>query len=217
MGNTRPGAVRHSTAAATHRARGSESLFEPRASTATPQHGSCASAVTHRHPATTPCTPGARSPCPSASREFQRQCPSEACEKEKKDCQGETEGEGGRLGGEGALDLPPPDRRRGGPRKNRGDSSKNELVVLDLPQHGRATRELRGKVSHSRGPSARVKKFLHPGAFEGSLARTCRRVCDLEKGLPQLGTRAVATAPLNQRKALARPTCDARRGRGAVA
>ena len=71
--------------------------------------------------------------------------------------------EGGHLGGEGALDLPPPDRRRGGPRKNRGDSSKNELVVLDLPQHGRATRELRGKVSHSRGPSARVKQFLSTG------------------------------------------------------
>ena len=150
-------------------------------------------------------------------RESSRDCPSEACEREKKDCQGKSEGEGGRLGGEGALDLPPPDRRRGGPRKNRGDSSKNELVVLDLPQHGRATRELRGKVSHSRGPSARVKKFLHPGAFEGALARTCRRVSDLEKGLLTFGSRAVATAPLNQRKAPARPTCDARRGRGAVA
>ena len=52
MGNTRPGAVRHSTAAATHRARVSASLFGPRATTATPQHGSRASAVIHPHPAT---------------------------------------------------------------------------------------------------------------------------------------------------------------------
>ena len=216
MGNTRPGAVRHSTAAATHRARVSASLFGPRATTATPQHGSRASAVIHPHPATALHAWGTLPP-PRSNEIEGETCLSEACERGKKDCQGKSEGEGGRLGGEGALDLPPPDRRRGGPRKNRGDSSKNELVVLDLPQHGRATRELRGKVSHSRGPSARVKKFLHPGAFEGALARTCRRVSDLEKGLPQLGTRAVATAPLNQRKAPARPTCDARRGRGAVA
>ena len=216
MGNTRPGAVRHSTAAATHRARVSASHFGPRATTATPQHGSRASAVTHGYPATALHAWGTVSP-PICNARAPATCPSEACEREKKDCQGKSEGEGGRLGGEGALDLPPPDRRRGGPRKNRGDSSKNELVVLDLPQHGRATRELRGKVSHSRGPSARVKKILHPGAFEGSLARTCRRVSDLEKGLLTRGTRAVATAPLNQRKAPARPTSDARRGRGAVA
>ena len=218
MGNTRPGAVRHrhSSRQAAHRARVRASHFGPRETTATPQHGSRASAVTRRHPATTLHAWSTVSPPICLARDPES-CPSEACERKKKDCQGETEGEGGRLGGEGALDLPPPDRRRGGPLKNRGDSSKNELVVLDLPQHGRATRELRGKVSHSRGPSARVKKFLHPGAFEGSLARTCRRVCDLEKGLPQLGTRAVATAPLNQRKAPARPTCDAGRGRGAVA
>ena len=54
MGNTRPGAVRHSTAAATHRARVGASLFGPRVTTATPQHGSRASSVTHRHPSTAP-------------------------------------------------------------------------------------------------------------------------------------------------------------------
>ena len=52
MGNTRPGAVRHSSRQAAHRARGSASLFGPRVTTATPQHGSRASAVTHPHPAT---------------------------------------------------------------------------------------------------------------------------------------------------------------------
>ena len=52
MGNTRPGAVRHSSRQAAHRARGSESVFEPRASTAMLRHASCASAVIHPHPAT---------------------------------------------------------------------------------------------------------------------------------------------------------------------
>ena len=106
MGNTRPGAVRHSTAAATHRARGSESLFEPRASTATPQHGSRASAVTRRHPATTLHAWSTVSP-PICLARVPETCPSEACERGKKDCQGKSEGEGGRLGGEGALDSPP--------------------------------------------------------------------------------------------------------------
>ena len=53
MGNTRPGAVRHSSRQAAHRARVRASHFGPRETTATPQHGSRASAVTHRHPATT--------------------------------------------------------------------------------------------------------------------------------------------------------------------
>ena len=106
MGNTRPGAVRHSTAAATHRARVSASLFGPRATTATPQHGSRASAVIHPHPATALHAWGTlHAPC---SNEIDGEtCPSEACEREKKDCQGKSEGEGGRLGGEGALDSPP--------------------------------------------------------------------------------------------------------------
>ena len=106
MGNTRPGAVRHSSRQAAHRARGSESVFEPRASTATPRHASCASAVIHPHPATALHAWGTLPP-PRSNEIEGETCPSEACEREKKDCQGKSEGEGGRLGGEGALDSPP--------------------------------------------------------------------------------------------------------------
>ena len=62
MGNTRPGAVRHSSFQAAHSVRGSASLFEPRASTATRHHGSCASAVVHAYPATALHAWGSRAP-----------------------------------------------------------------------------------------------------------------------------------------------------------
>ena len=106
MGNTRPGAVRHSSCQAAHRVRGSASVFAPRASTATRHHASRASAVIHAYPATALHAWGTVSP-PICHVRAPETCPSEACEREKKDCQGKSEGEGGRLGGEGALDSPP--------------------------------------------------------------------------------------------------------------
>ena len=112
MGNTRPGAVRHSSRQAAHRARVRASHFGPRETTATPQHGSRASAVIHAYPATALHAWGTVSP-PICHVRAPETCPSEACEREKKDCQGKSEGEGGRLGGEGALNSPPPDHRRG--------------------------------------------------------------------------------------------------------
>ena len=130
LANTRPGAVRHSTAAATHRAQASSSLSGSRAPTTTPQHASRASAVIHAYPATALHAWGTVSP-PICHVRAPETCPSEACEREKKDCQGKSEGEGGRLGGEGALNSPPRGHRRSGHRRFRVHPTKNELVVLD--------------------------------------------------------------------------------------
>ena len=100
MGNTRPGAVRHSTAAATHRARVSASLFGPRATTATPQHGSCASAVIHPHPATALHAWGTLPP-PCSNEIDGETCPSEACEREKMTAKANRKGKEGVWEGKG--------------------------------------------------------------------------------------------------------------------
>ena len=83
MGNTRPGAVRHSSRQAAHRAQASRRL-SPRAR---PLRSRTTAPARPPSPTGTPRPPrtrGARSPRPAATKSRAKLLPSEACEREKK-------------------------------------------------------------------------------------------------------------------------------------